>query len=512
MQEKTNSGSEPNETFQAPNLLRRCWGRFRKQGVTEILNIISQEILFSRMRRNHQTISEINFFKLLLANGAVQERDKINTQSPIAIDPDDIKRTSQQYEDEIQYTANDNSRNVRIIDKKYTSVEYKKVTVKDLIILFGDPSAGTNIVPAKRFNLHRYIDQIFGITDITFENCMFIHLNQEDVIYPDGALTWHIEKSEDSVLEFTNCFFRGIWAYITVKTVIGSADKDRTIILKDNVFLSSPSLDISVSLDTDLGLYSKIQFGQGVKKDASLRTTVLDNCYLYWANITVASLSLKGRNKIENLTLTFPTKKYMVAEDQVQEIELSQITVSGKSEPLSPNIDWGPYQKIKPYEDNWLKHKEQLIYLRDISQKRKDELQVSILNRELVICDHELIRLESKVASFQDRITLWFNKWVSNYGISWLRPTGLLFLMNSIFTLIAVPIISGEYTMANLFYVFAQTFNPLSVFVEFSELGKIIPSCQAIVGGLHVIQKALLAALVYEIIRAGRRFTRVSKN
>ena len=167
---------------------------------------------------------------------------------------------------------------------------------------------------------------------------------------------------------------------------------------------------------------------------------------------------------------------------------------------------WGPYQTIVPYERDWEGHRTWLLELKAIAEKKEDTSQKDILNREIMKCDRELIRQESWLTSWQDRLTLWFNATFSNYGISWFRPFMLLIFVNFLYSLLAAYFSAKGLFDWDHLHTFLKCFNPL--FVPEVKSGGVGEGISALLLGAGILQKFFFAVCVYEIIRAGRRFSK----
>ena len=244
--------------------------------------------------------------------------------------------------------------------------------------------------------------------------------------------------------------------------------------------------------------------------DASLCRIIIENCRFYECIINAVNLTIKGKTRITELVLTVLHTKFALDSNHfLKKARLSEVYALSDHQDVFPRIMFGPYQSVTPPIDRWQDYKDELMDLREIAEQRKDGFQAGLLNREIMKCDHALIRQEKvQIASIQDRLTLWINQWLTDYGVSWLRPLAVLVLMNIGFAFLVAELTFDDPQGITIFYFLAQAFNPISN--PFDYAGDSITSPQVVSITLHVVQKAIFALCLYEIIRAGRRHTRNS--
>ena len=247
------------------------------------------------------------------------------------------------------------------------------------------------------------------------------------------------------------------------------------------------------------------QRGATATKNLLTLNILVDNCYMHMADITGTKLTLKGKNVIRNFSYwPMPTKPVVNKSGSIEEIPLKDLKPK-----LERNVYWGPYQKITPHQYRWREHRDFLLELKKEAEGRQDDSQVNVLKREIMICDHELIKEEPLLKSWPDLLTLWFNAIFSDYGISWTRPLWLLLVLNLAFALLAACLGGIEIFSWETGYIYAKTFDPFSGLIDLGSSEGIKPQYKhVLIAALGVLQKIFLAICTYEIIRAGRRFTR----
>ena len=384
-----------------------------------------------------------------------------------------------------------------------------KVTIENLVIDF-------SFIEQSDISFHVDMDKClydegycWVQADLEFKNC---------IICSQDQVLWKLNKGEENFVSFTNCVFREVSVQFLQKPVpwpdgqnvrrVGSS-----IQFKNTFFISTEDTE-------DGGFYieakaDKSSSGSVANRmathhmDEHVFTYVLtynilvDNCYMDIADMTGTDLTLKGRNVIRDFRYWLPPIQPVVNKDgSVKKVPLEDLKPK-----LERKIYWGPHQKITPPDNKWQDYREFLLKLKREAESRQDDSQVNVLKREIMICDHKLIKPTSP---WQDRITLWFNATFSDYGISWVRPLLLLLLLNLAFALLAACLGGIEIFSWETGYIYAKTFDPFSGLIDLGSSEGIKPQYKhVLIASLGVLQKIFLAICTYEIIRAGRRFTRV---
>ena len=477
-----------------PSFIKCVLTRFRKQKIKDYLLIIQQEIRFFNTKRKCLEISAYDFYKILLGYKAIQEREGENNDiiKTTTIDSQEFEKLKTKYKNNIKFSDAHRSTITTQADGKKITVKDQKISFKNLILYFADNFDE----PLRKVNLNIYENGLVSKTDISFDNVIVLCGTGNICAYPYSSAWWYFVKNEESFFSFTNCFFRGVSPYIVQKSSPYILSEIQTsICLKNTV---SVAFSDGYILNTDIDDRYPIDSSEKSKEDQAVYHILIENCYFNVARITGINLTLKGRNIIREFTLH---------NNSLKKTLLNQISHKSNWKPFSPQAYWGPYQKITPENSNWQSHKSYLLELKKQAEERQDNYQVNILKREILVCDHNLIKQEPWLSSWQDRLTFFFNAWFTNYGISWMRPTLLLFSFNALVAVFIIYVSCNDIISWKSIHIFAETFNPLS---RLSDLDGFNPlnGKRALVSILDVTQKIILAICIYEIIRAARRFSR----
>ena len=416
---------------------------------------------------------------------------------------------------------------------------FTRVEISNLIIV---GSGGLNLdLGGGDFKIENYYmrdsktQKLVGPTDAIFKKCVFIG-NEEEGIFPN--YDFYIIKDQISLLKFDNCFFSG--GDVSILQLTGSNGGTvfpYSIELNNIKFIpyhDSTSLSIKFAFDPRLRKKCVID-KEGDFQDADLSKIRIACSFIANLDIVgVTHLELLKRNVIDQFSINIGLKKFAKVKNRFRKVILEETPASqfsiprgmletrefkNPSELMYPVIAWGPYQKIKPEKTgdqypkareraDWITHKKLLNDLKKYSERKEDHVQTAILDREIMICDHQLLRYEG-VNSWQDRIALCFSNVVSNYGISWTRPIAWLTLANFVYAgLIAYVLCNDIYSLQTL-KIAVLAFNPLADF-DFSR--RSVDAQFVLLSALAIFQKVVLALMIYEIVRAARRYTRFSES
>lgn len=275
-------------------------------------------------------------------------------------------------------------------------------------------------------------------------------------------------------------------------------------------------------------------------RDSDITKISIVSSFISYLDIRGATrIELLGRNVIDQFRLKIGLKKFAKKGNNIRKVMLEDSLASNFRDPefregggsleshgvkhptelMSPIIAWGPYQKIMPRETDhqypraqvradWILHKELLSELKEYSEREEDHAQTAIYTREIMICDHQLLKFEG-YASWQDRIALGFSSIVSNYGISWTRPLAWLTFANLVYAGSIIYLLGDEICSLQTLKVAVHSFNPLAE-PEFSITSSDVQFVQISTLFMFIAQKGVLALMIYEMVRAARRYTRLS--
>lgn len=242
--------------------------------------------------------------------------------------------------------------------------------------------------------------------------------------------------------------------------------------------------------------------------------------FIYYSSqqIKVQSSDLKPRqnqshiilkdNTISNIIATIPLSASFEGKNIVKGIfhgpleDKQPVFKSYKYEhDLGFDTYWGRYNQVDTDGEHPHANIEFFLHLKDKAIAKQDKSQEAIVSREIIKCEHHIIKREKGIESLQDQIILAFGKYVSDHGSSIVRPVIAAFIINF---LILLGILLLEITPAKgltLFNVFWEMFNPVS------NLSTNLSSKSSWTSLLNILQKICLALFTYELIRVGRKFT-----
>ena len=487
-----------------PSFLVRVIKRFWKQSFKDYFMIIRQELRFSKMLKTCAPISVDNLYVLLHHLGIIQEQSRKNKHgdSTTSMVSADIKQLMDKYKKYIELMLAGDT-----VDTEYEKMDSKydhgKAIVKNLIIYFSEQyEARKN---PWLFDLNIYANgQLKNSPSLYFFDCAIVREMGKGGTYPQTSISWMFEKYESSKISFSNCIFSGIDVSIRQRTDPNTIIINERVISFKNTFSISNDSGFWANTIVDSRLCQLDGPYQDGLLDVSFTNVLIQNCQFYNVDISGLSISLKGKNIIKGFHYFSPSRKFIYEKDFAVKVELSELEEANSSH--KHNFYLGTYQTISPYGQDWVRYKSWLLELKAIAEGKGDYSQRDILNREILKCNSELIRLEPWLASWQDRLTLWFNATFSNYGISWVRPLALLTGVNILYSLLVVYLSSNDLYSWEFLHTFLESFNPLYT-PELSDEDK-KGGMYALLLGAGLLHKLFFAICVYEIIRAARRFSR----
>ena len=375
-------------------------------------------------------------------------------------------------------------------------------------------------------------------TPIHFRGCIFLNPNGNT----GSKFNLMLYKHEAHQISFEKCHFMGTSLEVMQRTDGNMREKFIDPILprfciKDSTFTNGAYISIDAEF-THNDFHSR---------DAGTGNVHIENCTgIAFMSVNATNLTMKGKNRVRRFDYTTPERKFVrnYGMGKPNEQNLSEI-------PGIYSVYWGPYQEILPDVDNISKYKEFMVKMKKRAKKRSDAWQVEVFNREIIKCDHCIIRTEKISHSFQDWVTLWINQHISNYGISWVRPFALLLAANCMWAVLVPTCDDTDFE-----YIFFETMNPLTRIDELCTNNPCEANpceanpceanpCEAnpreanpreanpreanpreanpreanpreaerpwvLLSLLDVLHKLVYALCLYEIVRAGRRFTRLS--
>ena len=176
---------------------------------------------------------------------------------------------------------------------------------------------------------------------------------------------------------------------------------------------------------------------------------------------------------------------------------------------ISPYWHFGPYQEIDLPGNHAEVHKNIFLNLYKKAIEKNDQSQARILQLEIKKCEHSILRQERRsLANIQDLVIYSWGYRVSRYSSSWARPIACLFVVNAIFTFIIMIFFDNYNPIDHVtaWTLFWEFFNPVSSLTQLLSLGE--PT--AFLSFINITQKILLGVLVYESIKAFRRFAEIA--
>ena len=465
------------------------------------LLICSQELKFFKIEKDCKRISIEDFYKLLVSHEFIRNDKNLDTGH--------FKEIKEKYQDHIHYSDSKHGTNITF-NNQHRQIRHKKLIFRNLLVHSDSNAQNSVSFPKFHFNFNTYVDQtnLPILKEIFFENCIFqSEYNRQ--INPNIGYFWKLKKCEQTLLSFSDCIFSGITTYVTDCTIAGKKYySDSTNIFKNTFSDSGGWFVFDVYLDEDF--YKP--FSIKSELDTSFGQIIFDNCFLSGLSTRSFNLTFLNSNVINNFLWSIPEYKFVPNEKgEPKKILIKDMSSSPNKETITPKANWGHYEKIRPEKNSWKKHKDLMLKFKNQAKEQNDRIQESIFNREILICDHELIKQEPFLFSWQDRFTLGFNRLFTNYGTSWFRPLFWLLCFNLLLTLFITNFIleKDHYTLHQYSCIFIETLDPLlSIFTSIETTCKLNIGHDVFLAFIDLIRKVVFGIFLYEIIRVVRRFTR----
>ena len=510
-----------------------------------LITLFVQEIKISYRSIFHTTINMQDLYKYLLAAKVIEETETYH-QEATSWTLEEIEELRAKYESNIEFFRDKEKLDFRFLmtePVEWVPSSYLTVEISNLIIV-GTSRVMNFEILIEEPNVRTAYTYIPHITNhARFNKCTFV---PSDRGRKEDETRWMIQKDQRSLLEFSNCSFAGISPEIKQLTSFTDySDLEYSISISNVIFLAQNLTDFLLYFEVNRN-HIKLAPPSIEYSDADVTKIKIESSYFSKLNIQgVTHLQLNGSNVIQEFYLRIGKEKYAPMKDEEnplpdsdvfhlkmpledilipsarrsREIGLLDKTGSLMAK-ITPSIIWGGYQRIKAAKaypeqypgirkrSDWLRHREMLFELKKIASQSDNVTQNLIISREIMICDHELLAFDRWWSTYQDRISLGFSKWVSNYGISWMRPFALLAFSNLTYAG-AISFIHGSDILAlPTLKIAIEAFNPIAEFESHLNNQSLIN--ELIIIALSLMQKGVLALMVYEIIRSARRFTRVS--
>lgn len=353
------------------------------------------------------------------------------------------------------FKAHDCSEN--IYTRELPLHKFDEITIKDLTI----PIKSTiGVLPEDNFSL-----QIHGNIQFQFINCKFV--SADPSIYHKDLI---INVKPESAFRMQNCSldFSGSAHLIFTKETqnIQISDTHKSIIRLENNQFKINNLNIL----TDISLSKSNESGVGQSDKDNVTEVFIDRNKIYQLNLNCdGRIEIRRKNTIEKF-----------------------FTVN-----IDADIYYSQSNEVVHNESNADSHKYIFQKLHEKETNQHNHFQAQIFKREVLLCEQQLRLSESFWDSWQDRLIFWWGDIVSQHGISWVRPGLILILVNA---WLSMPITGLDYNKGTIevWVTFFNMFKPLYY----------PDSNNFFVLSIFAFQKILFAGLVYEAIRAGRRFSR----
>lgn len=149
-------------------------------------------------------------------------------------------------------------------------------------------------------------------------------------------------------------------------------------------------------------------------------------------------------------------------------------------------------------------HKDLFIKLRKKTKQDEDKVQYLTFTREITKCDEILIKKEN-FGSRQDRLIFEWGGFISNYGISFVRPLGFIICLNIVSSIIII-CLNHPTNLKIFFEMLFKSFNILSLDFTFLDLQNKRDYIVGITYLIILFQKIFYSLLIYELIKVFRRF------
>ena len=270
----------------------------------------------------------------------------------------------------------------------------------------------------------------------------------------------------------------------------------REIIFERNKITSHITINIEISHKRRILKEREDIFGYGkvfkfIKNEISCRLFFTDS------GITEGTKIELTDNKIEAMIFDLCKNRH-----RLSFLGKNEVGSLGLEIPESLSFQFDHNQKIDKKGRHPEQHKKLFLELKKRAIENGDKVSENIFTREIIECERKILAKKSLYISFSDRFILYIEKYISNYGFSWLRPLLWLFAVNGIFAAIVkyyIPCSQLEY-----FNIFWNFFDP------FFNVAQINETCakNTEIAVVKVLQKTIFAFLSYETIKAFRRFSK----
>ena len=161
------------------------------------------------------------------------------------------------------------------------------------------------------------------------------------------------------------------------------------------------------------------------------------------------------------------------------------------------DISFNRHQNIDPENKNISHHKRIFLALRKKMTVQGDKVQESILTKEIMKCEKAILKKDPWHLSWQDRMILWLEEKVSDFGFSWFRALIILLFFNAVFAIFVC-----EFSRLDWGHIWIRSLDPTFHIKGIYRHGTIG------IAIVMVFQKVILAFFLYEIIKSLRRFSR----
>ena len=172
------------------------------------------------------------------------------------------------------------------------------------------------------------------------------------------------------------------------------------------------------------------------------------------------------------------------------------------------DIYWNEKTIVDPEGEHTYHNRDFLIELKKKFKSKEDSLQERLIQRELIKCEAQILKKEGLMSAWQNKFIMFMSGFISNYGISWIRPLVLLFIINLILSYVAHAYMNYYYGLElnSLCYVFFESLNPTSnlrdtIFVADSSNTYLALSI------INIFHKLFFGMAAYETIKIVRRFS-----
>jgi len=345
-------------------------------------------------------------------------------------------------------------------------VKYK-ITIKNLKLLCGvEPIVFDQLVinesyPSNsRLSKHQYKGGVY----IEFANCNFVQSKKYA-----GNPYINLDLGSDCRVNFRNCVFENVDLYVAATkdncflSFVKSIFKNRHITIGGGI-----DIDIKESVLGSDGFHIKSEIQTKLQKLGRLEERLNEEKFhnkVYQIENEIIELLENGKQIPEELFVKYKinsNKKIRLNTDDIEfskdktviisfrDNEINEINFWGKkffflgenkinkiiSQENPLGIYYSPYTKLDTTGQYARHHKPIFIMWKKIVRENGDNTQELIFNRELLKCEKQILKEESKSfgliknKTYKDRFVLWFNNISSEYGLNWIRPVLLVLFVN----------------------------------------------------------------------------------